>query len=133
MDEDSSTWIDWDEDTHGPWDTSYNRKAYPDGFVYVCCGEPARSKDKGCARGKHKPAEDPPEVMKAEIDKLEKARMARIKRMRVDAQKTAGSAAAATKKVDPQPPAQPKKCIRCRKEFWERGNAEGSCCYHDGE
>lgn len=34
LDDEDSTWDDWDEDVHGPHDSSANREDYPEGFVW---------------------------------------------------------------------------------------------------
>ena len=39
VDWDSDTWIDWDQRCHGKIDSNVNRREYPDGFVWTCCGK----------------------------------------------------------------------------------------------
>ncbi|GIQ88002.1 hypothetical protein KIPB_010158 [Kipferlia bialata] len=46
IDYESETWYDWDEDCHGRMDTQSNRREYPDGFVWSCCGESGEAE--GC-------------------------------------------------------------------------------------
>lgn len=47
----SSTWDDWDEQCHGPWDTTENRKEFPEGFIWNCCDGDGSAK--GCKIGRH--------------------------------------------------------------------------------
>ncbi|CAM6092117.1 unnamed protein product [Calypogeia fissa] len=52
VDERHSTWYDWDETCHGDMDSDENRKQYPEGFVWSCCGKDG--KGKGCLTTAHK-------------------------------------------------------------------------------
>lgn len=38
MDYSSPEWADWDEDCHGPMDSEENKRLYPRGFKWTCCG-----------------------------------------------------------------------------------------------
>eukprot|EP00282_Hemiselmis_andersenii_P012079 CAMPEP_0114117398 /NCGR_PEP_ID=MMETSP0043_2-20121206/5012_1 /TAXON_ID=464988 /ORGANISM="Hemiselmis andersenii, Strain CCMP644" /LENGTH=184 /DNA_ID=CAMNT_0001209787 /DNA_START=31 /DNA_END=586 /DNA_ORIENTATION=+ len=38
VDEDGLFWADWDEDVAGDIDTKSNRREYPEGFKWTCCG-----------------------------------------------------------------------------------------------
>jgi hypothetical protein len=50
--EDDDFWADWDE-PHGYRDTEYNRKEYPEGFLWSCCEEQGDAK--GCRTDSHQP------------------------------------------------------------------------------
>lgn len=55
LDENSSTWYDWDEQTWGEMDTEENR-CNPDtlrGFIYTCCNKRADEAG-GCKLGYHR-------------------------------------------------------------------------------
>lgn len=55
IDDDASTWNDWDEDTFGERDTEDNRRN-PDtlgGFMYYCCDKRA-DEPGGCMLGYHR-------------------------------------------------------------------------------
>jgi hypothetical protein len=52
VNEDSSTWDDWDERTFGDHDNDDNRKEYPEGFTWDCCDARGDEK-KGCEVGPH--------------------------------------------------------------------------------
>jgi len=45
--------VDWDENCHGPMDTTENRRSYPENFIWTCCEGNGRSE--GCVRGVHRP------------------------------------------------------------------------------
>ena len=49
VDWDGDFWADHDEDCHGPIDTKTNRKDYPEGFVWNCCGKIGTFAE-GCVR-----------------------------------------------------------------------------------
>ncbi|KAI8954489.1 hypothetical protein F4801DRAFT_533397 [Xylaria longipes] len=51
VDYDSDVWADHDERCHGTIDTDENRAAYPEGFVWNCCGKSGYRG--GCTRGRH--------------------------------------------------------------------------------
>ncbi|GBE88227.1 hypothetical protein BKA93DRAFT_736658 [Sparassis latifolia] len=51
VDEDS--FVDWDEDCHGPMDTPAKRRAWPENFIWNCCDADGRSE--GCEDAKHVP------------------------------------------------------------------------------
>ncbi|KDR78786.1 hypothetical protein GALMADRAFT_1268928 [Galerina marginata CBS 339.88] len=48
------SFVDWDEDCHGPMDTPENRRQYPENFSWTCCEENGLSN--GCVRDQHKPS-----------------------------------------------------------------------------
>jgi len=48
---DEASFVDWDEDTHGPMDTPSNRREYPENFKWSCCGNDGLSE--GCVTGQH--------------------------------------------------------------------------------
>ncbi|KAM0665680.1 hypothetical protein ACQRIU_005941 [Beauveria bassiana] len=50
-DYDSEFWADYDESVHGDIDTKRNRKDYPDGFFWSCCG--GLGSENGCVTGNH--------------------------------------------------------------------------------
>ncbi|KAK7044063.1 hypothetical protein VNI00_007778 [Paramarasmius palmivorus] len=50
---DYESFVDWDEDCHGPMDTDENRKQFPENFRWSCCDEDGT--DKGCEREMHEP------------------------------------------------------------------------------
>ncbi|TQV90184.1 hypothetical protein IF1G_11135 [Cordyceps javanica] len=50
-DYDSDFWADYDEKVCGDVDTKSNRKDYPDGFYWSCCGE--LGSEDGCRTGDH--------------------------------------------------------------------------------
>ncbi|KAK4198047.1 hypothetical protein QBC40DRAFT_179559 [Triangularia verruculosa] len=52
VDDESHVWFDWDPRCHGPRDTEYNRREYPDGFLWVCCE--GVGSEPGCKTGKHR-------------------------------------------------------------------------------
>ncbi|KAI1501863.1 hypothetical protein F5X99DRAFT_408671 [Biscogniauxia marginata] len=52
IDDEHSTWDDWDENCFGRMDSEDNREEYPDGFTWNCCNK--RGTDLGCTRGPHK-------------------------------------------------------------------------------
>ncbi|KAF9007526.1 hypothetical protein BDQ17DRAFT_1238028 [Cyathus striatus] len=45
---------DWDEDCHGPIDTTENRRLYPENFSWTCCDKDGMSE--GCVHGEHRSA-----------------------------------------------------------------------------
>lgn len=45
--------VDWDEDCHGPMDTSENRRQWPENFTWSCCEEDGTAE--GCEVGEHEP------------------------------------------------------------------------------
>jgi len=45
-------WDDWREDLYGEMDTEENRKEYPDGFEWTCCGESGEKAE--CEIGRHR-------------------------------------------------------------------------------
>lgn len=47
--------VDWDENCHGPMDTTLNRRQYPENFMWSCCD--ADGTAPGCVVGEHKPVE----------------------------------------------------------------------------
>ena len=49
VDDESSTWYDWDEDCHGRMDDQEDE--YPEGFIWTCC-EQSGDCD-GCQTGPH--------------------------------------------------------------------------------
>lgn len=51
---DEASFVDWDEDCHGPMDTLANRRSYPENFVWTCCEENTESE--GCVIQEHMPA-----------------------------------------------------------------------------
>ncbi|KAF9468177.1 hypothetical protein BDZ94DRAFT_1247374 [Collybia nuda] len=51
---DEGSFADWDEDCHGPKDTSSNRRDYPENFQWTCCDKDGLSE--GCVQGEHKSA-----------------------------------------------------------------------------
>lgn len=51
---DKASFVDWDENCHGPMDTLANRRAYPEKFVWTCCEEDTESE--GCVTQEHMPA-----------------------------------------------------------------------------
>ncbi|KAF9532629.1 hypothetical protein CPB83DRAFT_631578 [Crepidotus variabilis] len=51
---DQEMFADWDEDCHGPMDSSETRREYPENFAWTCCNDDGNSA--GCARGEHRPA-----------------------------------------------------------------------------
>ncbi|KAG1722569.1 hypothetical protein EDB19DRAFT_1767334 [Suillus lakei] len=51
LDVDEEYFPDHDEDCHGPMDTEENRAQCPEGFIWSCCDENARSE--GCETGQH--------------------------------------------------------------------------------
>ncbi|KAK0470257.1 uncharacterized protein EV420DRAFT_1663740 [Desarmillaria tabescens] len=51
---DEASFVDWDEDYHGPMDTLANRRAYPENFIWTCCEENTGSE--GCVIQEHMPA-----------------------------------------------------------------------------
>lgn len=112
-------WVEWDE-CHGDIDTETNRKSFPDGFIYGCCEKLGTST--GCKWGEHLPAMDPEWVSLQQFDR----HIANLKRVKL----------AATKKTpvvqDVKPPAS-KTCVQCKVEFYDKGNGELSCSWHDGE
>ena len=48
------SFADWDEDVHGPMDSSINRREYPENFMWSCCEGDGYSD--GCVQGNHHPA-----------------------------------------------------------------------------
>ncbi|KAF2502911.1 hypothetical protein BU16DRAFT_23224 [Lophium mytilinum] len=63
FDDEADTWIDWDEDTHGPMDTTEHREEYPDGFRWTCCDDPGDYE--GCESGRHSTVRgEPPQKRK---------------------------------------------------------------------
>lgn len=50
---DAYVWTDWDEynDYYGPMNTKRNRREFPEGFAWDCCGEDANSE--GCEKEIH--------------------------------------------------------------------------------
>ncbi|KAJ4137397.1 hypothetical protein NW768_002984 [Fusarium equiseti] len=48
---DSMYWADTDPRCHGPIDTKENRKSFPKGFIWTCCGK--TYDELGCAWGMH--------------------------------------------------------------------------------
>lgn len=57
LDDDDVAWLHWDVRSRGPRDTPDTRRNYPQGFVFYCCEQDARSK--GCKVGNHWAADDP--------------------------------------------------------------------------
>lgn len=53
IDDESSTWDDWDEKCHGPMDSSENMEEHPEGFVWSCCEGDGRAE--GCVESTHEP------------------------------------------------------------------------------
>jgi len=53
IDDESSTWDDWDDNCHGERDTEENSREYPEGFIWSCCE--ARANAEGCDVGAHVP------------------------------------------------------------------------------
>jgi len=45
---------DWDEDCHGPKDTTENRRSFPQNFTWTCCDE--NGVGEGCVHGHHRAA-----------------------------------------------------------------------------
>lgn len=45
------SFVDWDEDCHGPMDTAQNRADYPQNFLWSCCDGVGDSP--GCVTGVH--------------------------------------------------------------------------------
>ncbi|OJT04833.1 hypothetical protein TRAPUB_4405 [Trametes pubescens] len=56
--EDDDSWIEWDENVHGPMDTEENRRQYPDQFTWSCCDRDGTQP--GCVEGEHEPKEVQP-------------------------------------------------------------------------
>jgi hypothetical protein len=54
MDEDHSTWDDWDEDCHGTMDDDANRREYSEGFIWDCCEKRGGGQGEECRIGPHK-------------------------------------------------------------------------------
>jgi hypothetical protein len=54
---DYASFVDWDEDCHGPMDSRSNRREYPENFKWTCCGEDGRSE--GCQDNEHIPQRAP--------------------------------------------------------------------------
>ncbi|KAB5575651.1 hypothetical protein GE09DRAFT_1281479 [Coniochaeta sp. 2T2.1] len=52
VDDESDFWADHDEKCHGTIDTDEMRKAFPDGFIWDCCGESGDGK-RGCEYARH--------------------------------------------------------------------------------
>ncbi|KDQ59083.1 hypothetical protein JAAARDRAFT_651962 [Jaapia argillacea MUCL 33604] len=50
---DEASFVDWDEDCHGPMDTPSNRRSFPENFTWSCCE--ADGTTAGCVRGEHIP------------------------------------------------------------------------------
>ncbi|KAH9926836.1 hypothetical protein B0H21DRAFT_894972 [Amylocystis lapponica] len=48
---DYNKWPDWDEDVHGPMDTSANRAEYPENFTWTCCRQDGTVE--GCQEAEH--------------------------------------------------------------------------------
>ena len=48
---DDEAFADHDENCHGPIDSSENREAYPEYFIYTCCDQNMLSE--GCKTGRH--------------------------------------------------------------------------------
>jgi hypothetical protein len=46
-------WADHDERCHGPFNSSANRRNYPEGFIWQCYEE--RGDEEGCEAGPHVP------------------------------------------------------------------------------
>ncbi|KAK4163291.1 hypothetical protein QBC43DRAFT_264369 [Cladorrhinum sp. PSN259] len=53
---DYDLWPDHNEKYHGPINTSFHRKEYPDQFVWNCCDEPGN--EPGCRRSRHRTKDD---------------------------------------------------------------------------
>ncbi|KAH8908893.1 hypothetical protein BR93DRAFT_966919 [Coniochaeta sp. PMI_546] len=66
VDYEADVWTDW-YDNDGDLDTEHNRREYPDGFKWDCCGGQGEG-DKGCKRGRH--------VVKQSSSKISKMQMA---------------------------------------------------------
>lgn len=49
-----ASFIDWDEDTHGPMDSSSNRRDYPENFRWTCCDKEGTGD--GCVHSVHRVA-----------------------------------------------------------------------------
>lgn len=47
--------------------------------------------------------------------------------------KLAAAAARKVPAVQNAKPPMPKACVQCKVEFYDKGNGEGSCSWHDGE
>lgn len=48
---DYESFVDWDEDCHGPMDTSSNRREYPENFLWSCCDRDGTTP--GCVSNEH--------------------------------------------------------------------------------
>ncbi|KAI0010890.1 hypothetical protein F4779DRAFT_616153 [Xylariaceae sp. FL0662B] len=55
VDDESSTWEDWDENCHGPMDSGENKVEYPEAFVWDCCDKIGTRR--GCTLGRHMAAD----------------------------------------------------------------------------
>ncbi|KAF9065820.1 hypothetical protein BDP27DRAFT_1190220, partial [Rhodocollybia butyracea] len=52
LEPDYDSFEDWDEDVHGPIDSTDTRKEFPENFLWSCCGEDGVSE--GCVQSTHK-------------------------------------------------------------------------------
>ncbi|KAI0649310.1 hypothetical protein C8Q79DRAFT_506303 [Trametes meyenii] len=52
---DEESFVDWDEDVHGPMDTRSNRRQLPENFIWSCCERDGRQE--GCVSAEHEPEE----------------------------------------------------------------------------
>jgi hypothetical protein len=48
---DEAKFVDWDEDSFGPMDSSLNREEYPQNFTWTCCDMDGNGE--GCVRRAH--------------------------------------------------------------------------------
>jgi hypothetical protein len=49
-----ASFVDWEEDTHGPMDSASNRQDYPDNFRWTCCDKDGTRE--GCLHSAHRVA-----------------------------------------------------------------------------